>query len=128
MPEKDINDNPYNIDVISVGDTVIDDFIRLLDDQGKVTDEGKGNTWLSVPYGTKVPFESSTVIYGVGNAANASVNFAKLGLNSALVTNLGADENGRRVVESLQKKHVDTFLVKLQRGKKTNYHYALWYK
>ena len=94
MVDKDVNDNPYTIDVISVGDTVVDDFIRLIEDQGKVMDEGEGKRWLSVPYGMKVPFEKSTVIYGVGNAANAAVNFAKLGLNSALATNLGNDERG----------------------------------
>ncbi len=127
-PKKDINDNPYAIDVISVGDTVIDDFIRLFEDQGKVVDNGKGEKWLNIPYGMKVPFESSTVIYGVGNAANAAVNFAKLGLNSTLATNLGNDDRGRQVVSTLAEKGVDTFLVKLQRGKKTNYHYVLWYK
>ncbi len=127
-PKKDINDNPNAIDVISVGDTVVDDFIRLLDENGRIEDRGEGDKWLSIPYGTKMPFESSKIIYGVGNAANAAVNFAKMGLNSALVTNLGADENGRRVIETLQKKKVDTFLVKMQRGKVTNYHYVIWYK
>lgn len=127
-PKKDINDNPYNIDVIAVGDTVVDDFIRLDEHEGRVEDNGKGNKWLSMPYGMKVPFQESTVIYGVGNAANAAVNFAKLGLNSAIVTNLGNDENGRKVIDSLQRKKVDTFLIKQQRGKKTNYHYVLWYK
>ena len=42
MVDKDVNDNPYTIDVISVGDTVVDDFIRLIEDQGKVMDEGEG--------------------------------------------------------------------------------------
>lgn len=124
MPDKP----KQQIDVISVGDTVVDDFIRLFDEQGKVVDNGKGEKWLSIPYGMKVPFEKSTVIYGVGNAANAAVNFAKLGLNSSLVTNLGHDEHGREVVRTLDKKNVDTSLVKLQRGKKTNYHYVMWYK
>lgn len=124
MPEK----AKQQIDVISVGDTVVDDFIRLFEDQGKVVDNGKGDKWLSIPYGMKVPFEKSTVIYGVGNAANAAVNFAKLGLNSSLCTNLGNDEHGREVVRTLDKKDVDTSLIKLQRGKKTNYHYVMWYK
>jgi ribokinase len=124
VPEK----VKQQIDVISVGDTVVDDFIRLFEDQGKVVDNGKGDKWLSIPYGMKVPFEKSTVIYGVGNAANAAVNFAKLGLSSSLCTNLGNDEHGREVVRTLDKKDVDTSLIKLQRGKKTNYHYVMWYK
>lgn len=123
-----MSEHTKQIDVISVGDTVIDDFIRLIDDQGKLQDEGKGKKWLSVPYGMKVPFEKSTVIYGVGNAANAAVNFSKLGLVSALITNLGADQRGRDVVKTLEKKGVETHLIKMQTGKKTNYHYVLWYK
>lgn len=123
-----MSEHTKQIDVISVGDTVIDDFIRLIDDQGKLEDEGKGKKWLSVPYGMKVPFEKSTVIYGVGNAANAAVNFSKLGLVSALITNLGADQRGRDVVKTLEKKGVETHLIKMQTGKKTNYHYVLWYK
>lgn len=127
--DKEKNTNrSYNIDVIAVGDTVVDDFIRLVDEEGRVEDGEKGERWLSIPYGTKIPFQESTIIYGVGNAANAAVNFAKLGLKSALVTNLGNDENGRRIIETLEKKKVDTFLIKQQRGKTTNYHYVMWYK
>lgn len=124
MAQKNMCEPPF--DVISIGDTVTDDFIKLFDEYGEVTGEGS-DMRLSIPFGQKVPFESSTVLYGVGNAANASVNFAKLGLSSALITNLGNDEIGRRTVERFEKLGIETCLVKLQAGKKSNYHYVLWY-
>jgi len=118
----------FPLDVLSVGDTVIDDFIKLEDDMASVEDKGEGQATISMAFGQKLPFKSSTVLYGVGNAANASVNFAKLGLKSGVVTNLGNDERGRQVIDTLHKKDVETCMVKLHSGKKTNYHYVLWYK
>lgn len=118
----------FPLDVISIGDTVVDDFIKLGDDEASVEELGEGNSNLKIPFGAKIPFESSTVLYGVGNSANASVNFAKLGLKSGLISNLGNDEWGREVLSTLHKKGVETCMVKLHSGKKTNYHYVLWYK
>ena len=56
------------LDVLAVGDVVTDAFIKLLDDEAKVvkTDDGPR---LSMPFGTKVPFDHAEVIPAVGNAA-----------------------------------------------------------
>src|SRR5664279_3036725 len=124
---SDTNTELPNIDVLAVGDTVTDDFIRLFDDQARVDEDETGKR-LSMPFGLKVPFESSCVVPGVGNSANAAVNFALLGLRASLVTNLGEDLRGRDTVTTLHKKGVDTRFVKLHPGSKTNYHYVLWYK
>ncbi len=114
------------IDVLSVGDIVTDDFIKLLDDQARVDDEN-GTKRLSMEFGLKLPFDHSEVLIGVGNAANAAVSFAKLGLTSSLVTNLGDDQRGRDTIIELQKKKVGVHLVKQHAGHKSNYHYVLWY-
>lgn len=125
---KDADHKPTRrIDVISLGDTAIDDFIRLFEDKARLVSDGD-KEWLGVEYRSKIPFEKSTVVYGSGNAANASVNFAKLGLKSALVTSLGEDDRGRTVMSNLARRGVDTSLVKLHPRKKTNYNYILWYK
>lgn len=128
MADKKVDVCDFPLDVLSVGDTVIDDFIRLADETAHTEDTGEGSATLTMPFGQKIPFESSTVLYGVGNAANASVNFAKLGLKSGLVTHLGNDERGREVLRTLHEKGVETCFVKLQSNKHTNYHYVLWYK
>lgn len=116
-----------NIDVFSVGDVVTDAFIKLLDDQAHTyaNEDGK---FLAMPFATKVPFDHAEVKEGVGNAANASVSFARLGLNSGLVANVGHDQHGRDMIMALHKNDVDTRYVRINPGKSSNYHYVLWYK
>lgn len=116
-----------NLDVLAVGDVVIDNFIRLFDDKAHTYTNEDGQ-WLSMPFATKIPFEHSEVINGVGNAANASVSFARLGLNSGLVSNVGEDQYGRDIISALKHNGVDTRFVHVNSGKKSNYHYVLWYK
>jgi len=93
-----------------------------------VTYENDQGKWLAMPFATKIPFDHSEVIEAVGNAANAAVAFARLGLNSAFVTNVGADPHGRDMIKALDKNKVDTRFVRINPGKKSNYHYVLWYK
>jgi ribokinase len=114
-------------DVISIGDIVTDAFIKLLDDQA-VTYQNDHGKWLAMQYGTKLPFDHVEVIEAVGNAANAAVAFSRLGLNSAFVTNVGADDHGRDMIKALDKSNVDSRFVRINPGKKSNYHYVLWYK
>lgn len=116
------------IDVLSVGDVVIDAFIKLLDKEERVEHTKDGDTWLAIPFGTKIPFDHVDVIPAVGNASNASVAFARLGLNSALAANVGSDQNGRDIIAALEKERVDTRFVHINPGYKSNYHYVLWYK
>ncbi|MGC1176505.1 MAG: carbohydrate kinase family protein, partial [Candidatus Saccharimonadales bacterium] len=114
-------------DVISIGDIVTDAFIKLLEDQA-VTYENDQGKWLAMPFGSKIPYDHVEIIEAVGNASNAAVAFARLGLNSAFVTNVGADPHGRDMIKALDKNHVDTRFVRINAGKKSNYHYVLWYK
>lgn len=115
------------LDVLAVGDVVTDAFIDLLESQERVERRTDG-LWLAIPFGTKVPFENSEIIPGVGNAANAAVTFAKLGLSSGLVSNVGNDDWGYGIMTSLKKSKVDTRFVHSNPGKKSNYHYVLWFK
>jgi ribokinase len=115
------------IDVLSVGDIVTDAFIKLFDDQA-VTYENEEGKWLAMPFGMKVPFDHVEVLEAVGNAANAAVSFAKLGLNSGLVANVGGDMHGRDMVTALHKAGVDSRFVHINPDKMSNYHYVLWYK
>jgi ribokinase len=115
------------LDVLSVGDVVTDAFIKLLDDEADVRQTPKG-PMLEMAFGTKVPFDHAQVIAAVGNAANASVAFAKLGLRSGLVANVGGDDWGRDILRALHENKVDSRFVHINPGKVSNYHYVLWYK
>ncbi len=114
-------------DIVSVGDIVTDAFIKLFEDQAHTYDNEEGR-WLAMPFGTKLPYDHVEVVEAVGNAANAAVAFARLGLNSAFVTNVGGDAHGRDMINALSKNHVDTRFVRINPEKKSNYHYVLWYK
>ncbi|MEO7364402.1 MAG: carbohydrate kinase family protein [Candidatus Saccharimonadales bacterium] len=114
-------------DVISIGDIVTDAFIKLIPDQA-VTYENEQGKWLAMPFGTKLPFDHAEIIEAVGNATNAAVCFSRLGLNSSFVTNVGDDAHGRDMIAALHKENVDSRFVRINPGKKSNYHYVLWYK
>ncbi|MDO8561796.1 MAG: carbohydrate kinase family protein [bacterium] len=116
---------PY--DLISFGDITTDCFIKLK--EARVTcDIHDENCMLCVRFGQKIPYESAIEMPAVGNAANAAVSAHRLGLASALVTNLGDDENGENCLATLQKEGVPTEFARVHKGHKTNYHYVLQYE
>ena len=115
------------LDVIAIGDLATDAFIRL----EKADVHCKVNTSdceICMPFGDKIPFGYVKVVKAVGNAANAAVSAARLGLNAALVTNIGDDQNGKDSLAELHKNNVSTSYVKVNKGKPTNYHFVLWYE
>lgn len=114
-------------DVISIGDIVTDVFIKLLDDQAKIYEDESGQ-WLSMPFGTKLPYETVQTVEGVGNASNAAVSFARLGLKSAFITNVGDDKIGREMIDSLHANKVDSRFVRINPDKVSNVHYVLRYQ
>ncbi len=63
----------------------------------------------------------------MGNAPNAAVAAARLGLRSALVAHIGDDKDGKDTVAALTKEWVDTKFIIPEQGKHTNYSYLLWY-
>ncbi len=114
-------------DVLAVGDPTIDCFIRLKD--ARVTcsiDDEKCE--LCVRFGDKVPFEFALEVPAGGNAANASVACAKLGITSTFSGSVGDDDNGKRIIEAFRAAGVATELIRTEAGKTTNYHYVLWYE
>ncbi|MBI2637882.1 MAG: carbohydrate kinase family protein, partial [Candidatus Sungbacteria bacterium] len=114
-------------DFIAIGDTVTDAFIRLKDATVNC-DINHEKCLICMRFGDKIPYESVTVVPAVGNSANAAVSASRLGLSSALVTNLGKDYYGTECLAALTAEKVSTDFISIQEGKKTNYHYVLWYE
>ncbi|MEK7472146.1 MAG: carbohydrate kinase family protein [Patescibacteria group bacterium] len=115
------------LDVLSIGDAYIDAFVKLEDANASV-EEREAGPKLVMDYGVKVPFDHSEVVEGVGNAANAAVSISRLGHGVGIISNVGSDNWGRDVIQALGKEEVDTRFVRTNPGKKTGYHYILWYK
>lgn len=115
------------IDIVCIGDITTDAFIRLKDASIHCRVSNK-DCEICLPFGDKIPFEYVKVVHAVGNAANASVCASRLGLTSALISNIGKDQNGKECLTELQKNKVITTFVKGHDFRPTNYHFILWYE
>lgn len=114
------------IDFLAIGDIVIDAFIRLKD--AHVTCKIDNDACeLCLRFGDKVPYESVTVLPAVGNSPNAAVSASRLGLNVALLSNVGDDKHGQDCLDAMKKEGVKLDHIAVEKNKITNYHYVLWY-
>ena len=115
------------MDFIAIGDTAVDEFIKL--DQARINcDINNQNCTISMKWGDKIPFEFSVLVPGVGNAANAAVAAARLGLSSGFISNVGKDRYGEETLASFTREGVDTKYIAINDGMPTNHHYVLWYE
>ncbi len=112
-------------DVLSVGDTASDVFIRLADAHIRIWEDDHGH-WMDLPFGGKVPFEYALTVDAGGNAANAAVGFARLGLSTAIAAHVGSDQVGRNMAAALERDGVDTHLVRFDPGQPSNRNFVLW--
>ncbi len=105
-------------DLITIGDSTIDTFIRIHDATVEC-DVNREDCKICVPYGAKIPVDS--IAYGVaGNAANVAVGASRLGMKVAIYTNLGDDDQGKKIQEELRKQGVDSTYVQTNKGKTSN--------
>ena len=114
-------------DFISIGDIVTDTFIKLKDASVNC-DIDREHCTISMAFGDKIPDKSAEVVRAVGNSSNAAVAASRLGLNAALVTHMGTDENGRGCLDVLKHEGVSLEFVEIHENKETNHHYVLWYE
>lgn len=117
---------PY--DFVAIGDITIDAFIQLSKkDASVVCDINNKPCQIMMNFGDKLPFEEVIIVPAVGNSPNAAVSAHRLGLHSALVTNIGHDRNGKDCLDALRKEGISTDFVRVHENKNSNYHYVLRY-
>ena len=87
------------LDFLAVGDIVNEPFIRLTDAD---VYEKAGQQMLGMRFGDKIPYEEAVHMPAVGNASNAAVAAARLGLASALRTYIGDDVGGQECLARLK--------------------------
>ncbi len=114
------------MDFIAIGDTTVDEFIRL-EEASINCDINNENCTISMKWGDKIPYEFSVLVPGVGNAANAAVAAARLGLSAGFISNVGKDRFGEQVLAAFAREGVDASYVAVNDGIPTNHHYVLWY-
>ncbi len=115
---------PY--EVLCVGDAATDIFIRLSDAHIRTWNDEDGH-WLDLPYGGKVPFDYAHTVEAGGNAANAAVGLARLGVHAALASHVGNDAVGHAMQDALHREGVDTHLMRFDAAQASNRNFVLWY-
>ncbi|MDP2945888.1 MAG: carbohydrate kinase family protein [bacterium] len=114
-------------DFLGIGDITVDTFLRLKEAQ--IRRDGNGEKpKLCLNFADKIPYEEKYNIPAVGNSPNAAVAAARLGLKSALMTNIGSDREGDDCIEALKKENVSAEFITVSNNHKTNHHYVLWFE
>lgn len=116
-----------NYDFIAIGDTGTDAFIRLETPSAHI-DIDRGKREIAMSFAAKVPYKEVYVVPGVGNSANAAVGASRLGLASAIVSNIGDDSAGKECIQVFKGEKLGTEFIKVNKEMKTNYHYVLWFE
>ena len=102
----------HQYDFVAVGDILIDAFIKLNKDMADVSiDLDTGRKTLHMPFSGKIPYDDVVVVPAVGNSPNAAVSAHRLGLETALVTNIGNDKFGKECLDALRLVGLDEIVV-----------------
>lgn len=113
-------------DLITIGDSTIDTTL-VIDDATVSCDLKKEHYKLCFNYADKIPITYTMQSIG-GNAANVAAGTKKLGLKTAIVTELGDDINGIFIKHELSQAGIDTRYVKMLKGEETRYSVVLNFK
>ncbi|MDO8669354.1 MAG: carbohydrate kinase family protein [Candidatus Buchananbacteria bacterium] len=98
-------------DVISVGGATTDFMFYSREGELISTSNLTKQKLLAFEYGSKIIADKVYRTYG-GGSANTAVAFAHLGLKTAVISKVGLDEEGKRVIDNLKRQGVDTGLIK----------------
>ncbi len=113
--------------VLAIGDIFSDAFIKLNEDVARIETDEKGEKRLSLPFGSKPPYDGVDIVKAVGPAPNAAVAIARLGIQAELDSFIGDDEVGREAIEYLHTQSVSTDSMLVEKGLKTSYYFVLRY-
>src|SRR3989344_6045335 len=118
--------NKKPVDFLAIGDIAIDAFIRL-ENASVHCNLNREGCELCVAFGQKISYKSGNIVYATGNASNAAVAAARLGISVAVVTNLGDDKIGKDCLAALRKENGSTDYARGHKNTATNFNYVLWY-
>ncbi len=112
-------------DVITLGDCTVDTY-AMIDEKNPDVHLSGDKKLLCLEYADKINiFEAGEAVGG--NAANVAVATKRLGLRSAIFTQLGTDLNAKFIISELKKEKVNTELISQNKKHKTRYSLVLNY-
>lgn len=108
------------LDILVIGDTTLDTFLTLDQSEVKIMCTlDKQKCELCLKYADKIPVQQIHESIA-GNAANAAVSCARLGLKTAIWTILGYDDTGRRAYTAFKKEGVNLNHFEFQKSHRSN--------
>src|SRR3989344_5370909 len=113
-------------DLITIGDSTIDTFIKIHDATVECDINNK-DCKICIKYGEKIPVDSISHS-AAGNALNVAVGSQKLGLKCAIYTNLGDDEHGHLIKKRLVQSKVSADYIQVDPNKESNLSVVLTFK
>ncbi len=97
-------------DIVTIGSATEDVFVNVAETQLISLEDADHKTdYLAMSYGAKISVDSTILDTG-GGGVNTAATFARMGLKTAAFSNIGRDLAGKRVVEDLEQRGVDTSL------------------
>ncbi len=115
------------VDLIGIGDLVVDTFIELND--AWIEDDNPGKTKeLCMRFGDKIPYKSEVTIYGEGNSINAAHAAIRLGLKTAIISNVGDGALSTECLFHLNRSGINTDYVTRHISKDTNHNFVLRFR
>ena len=119
MTKKKKTTAKKSIDMIAIGESLRDVFYTI--HQASVNCSiDKARCLLCLEYAEKIPIESVVKVPAAGNSANAAVGASRLGLQTALVTWVGADTAGDAIRQALKEDRVDNRYVLIDKTTPTS--------
>ncbi len=109
---------------LAIGDVFIDTFIELADANVHCNINNSDCT-ISMKWGDKIPYANEWPIVGVGNAGNAAVMGARLGLPSGIFATIGSDDDGEKIKKVYDREGVLTRYLTTDHSLPTNNAYVL---
>lgn len=113
------------LDILCVGESVIDIFLRIAENDPRFSVDREQNKLL-INFGDKLTVEKYIIGIG-GNASNTAVGTARLGLKTGLCAEIGKDEFSQKITSTLEKEGVDTKCITINGDKQTPVTVALSY-
>jgi ribokinase len=124
---RNAKDKPVAPYILCVGDIFSDVFIKLLEDEARIDTDKDGSKRLSLPFGSKPPYDSVETVTSVGPSPNAAVSCARLGLRVGLMSWLGQDKTAKDSLDYLAHENIDTTPLVRQKNTISNTYYVLRY-
>lgn len=113
--------------ILCIGDIFSDVFIRLNEDEARIDTDKDGSKRLSMPFGSKPPYDGAETVWSVGPSPNAAVSCARLGAAVSLMSWLGDDQVGKDSLKYLAHESIDTQPMVIQKGIPSSTYYVLRY-